>query len=190
MKTISISIFSLFLFIGCNNLSKNEFARYYSQIPVLEYPIILDCLKETKYFNFPENEEYLVGKYKPINCSINGRLPMSNNVVAIIYSYPGDSMYPILFTYDRTGQSIDTLKIGSLCLEWMGTYLTNYVQINSDRTIQVIDSTKYYSLDKNDDIIPKTDSLVIVEKSNFNLNENGHFSKIYYTKDTLNRRLR
>ncbi len=188
MRALLIMI--IFLIVGCKSIKEkeNDFSKYYSNIPILEYPVVIDCHAEIKYFHFENREDNLVLKYIPSNAySINGRLKEENEFVTIIYSFPGDSMYPYIFTYTKNGQPIDTLNLGSFCGEWMGTYGRRIIRVEENKSIVISDSLRYYLLDSNDDIIKGTDSTIFT-KSNYELNEKGYFKKISEKQETINNR--
>lgn len=173
-------IFILILIVGCKTIPEKEtdFTKYYSSIPILEYPVIVDCREVINYFHFKDRNDTLVLKYIPSNVySINGRLKKENDFVTIMYSYPGDFMYPEIFTYTENGKPIDTLSLGSFCGEWMGTYGRRIIRIEKDKTIHISDSLRYYTMDENDNIIRGTDSTVFT-KILYKLNNDGHFTKL------------
>ncbi len=182
----NLPLIIVLILTGCNSTNQIDpnFKKYYSQIPVLEYPIVIDCMKDVDYFRFENPKDSLILKYKPQNCAVNGRMIDQNNYIAIIYSYPGDFMYPEIHTYTLSGHPIDTLKLGTSCGWWFSQYERQVISIDDNNKLQVVDTLKYYALDNNDDPI-KGSETTVVETKTFQISQAGLFKNIACLIDTL-----
>ena len=182
-----LSLLFILLISGCNSTNQIEsnFKKFYSQIPILEYPIVIDCMDDIDYVYFDNPKDSLVIKYKPENCAVNGRMIDQTNFIAIIYSYPGDFMYPEIHTYSLSGSPIDTLKLGTSCGWWFSRYERQIISIDDKNKVQVVDTLKFYALDDNDEPIIGSDSIV-VETKIFQISETGLINTISCFLDTTN----
>ncbi len=110
---------------------------------------------------------------------VYGKLFEDSKTVSIIYSVIGDYNVPILMTYDKTGNKIDSLNLfeNNSGFDFAKeTY--EYVTIFPNKRIQVIDSTKTWTMDDTgEDRILGTEKLTTVDTFTYFINEDGRIVK-------------
>lgn len=116
-------------------------------------------------------------KFCPDNWSINGELPLNQNYKVLIYSYPGDFMYPSVFTFSTEGTFIDSINLGTSCGDWHGNVEHAVIQIKQDGIIHFIDSLIIYDVDSNEYIIRGTGQAKI-KLQDYQIDKKGYFSLI------------
>ena len=144
MRKLGI-IFLLLIITFCNCKSKqSDFEAYWSKVPVITLPLNIECglcggdslIKDS-----------IVEKYSFANAHVIGRIEDRKNIY-LIYSDPGDICYPYLFTYSKEGKIIDSLylHIGT-CAEDEYLKLSTSSVIKSDKSIEMADTERYYTVD-------------------------------------------
>ena len=113
-------------------------------MPFIQLPVLITC-NEPYFENFEKfrNNDFGAG-FKPEGGTIIGKIKVTHQFVAIVYSYPSDIALPILETYNLKGEKIDQLQLVNLinCAE----DFTDTIEANSsliisqDTIIQIIDS--------------------------------------------------
>ncbi len=164
---------------GCSvsQMNKGDFNNFYTKVPILNFPILIDCKSDYEYFDKSTIEDSLGFKYCPENWYINGRILTSENYIILVYSYPGDFMYPSIFTFTLDGQAIDTLNLGTSCGEWHGNVERGIIKITEDLNINFIDSLIIYETDEDENIVHGTGSAKVMTKD-FSIDNNGYFKHI------------
>ncbi len=171
--------FLLIIALGCSigQKTKDNFKNFYLKVPNLKFPILIDCKTDYKYFDKTSIEDSLGFKYCPENWQINGRISLSENYIALIYSYPGDFMYPSIFTFNSDGLPIDTLNLGTSCGEWHGNVERSIIKITENKQIKFIDSLIIYGTDEDENIIHGTGSVKVTIRD-YKLDKDGYFIQI------------
>ena len=156
----NFSILFLTIIIGCNGPTKTEktktsninptndtiktFQEYVEKMPFIQLPVLITC-NEPYFENFEKfrNNDFGAG-FKPEGATIIGKIKVTHQFVAIVYSHPSDIALPILETYNLKGEKIDQLQLVNIinCAE----DFTDTIEANSsliisqDTIIQIIDS--------------------------------------------------
>lgn len=160
---------------GCQGL--RPFDSFLEKLPTINLPLKgencsvgLDAVSPHKF----TNEEL---QLRPKSCHVYGKVPTDFGH-ALMFDICGDYFHPHLFTYNKDGVKLDSLKIGQNCgsdalVEQYSSY-----SITTDWQIIVVDSTIYYGLDQSD---LATDSFtsVVVAHSSYQVNsESGEIIKL------------
>jgi hypothetical protein len=178
MKYI-ITIGLMFLMISCS-AQENGFKKYVGQLQPVTMPISFRSLK------FPDKhinntfDQVLFKKYKPIAAyTVYGKLYEDEKSVAIIYTVIGDVNSPILMTYNKMGNKIDSLNLfeGESVFHFESE-TSKYVTIFSDKRIQVIDSVTTWKMEDNgEDRIEGTGKVSRIDKISYQLDLDGKIRK-------------
>ncbi len=174
MKKRLTYLIGLLLIVSCAT-KPNDFKNYLSQIKPIPTPIKFWTIGYTDKKIENKVDERLFEKYKSVYANeIFGKLYENKQTAGIIYTVYGDVLAPVLITYDKQGNRIDSLGLfdnaSGYNLE-KETFVS--VTLHPDLTIQEVDSTFTYTLnDKGDDRIPGSDKLT-VDSIIYSINENG-----------------
>jgi hypothetical protein len=123
--------------------------------------------------------ESLFNKYKYVDAAnVYGTIFKNDKIVAIIYTVNGDVSVPVLVTYDKRGNRIDSLNLfenaSGFNLE-TETYVTS--TFYADKSIQEIDSISTWTLNnKGDDRIPESE-IIKVDTLKYVITESGKIIK-------------
>lgn len=174
MKKIHLYIVGLLLFAGCSATS-NDFKTYTGQIKTLQTPITFRTIQFLD--NPPSNniDKFLFDKYKYAGAdNVYGKIYESDKFVGIIYTVNGDVLLPVLVTYDKHGNKIDSLnlfeKASSFNLE-SEIYVTS--EFYPNKAILEIDSTSTWTLNgRGDDRLPASEK-ISVDSVNYTINDSG-----------------
>ena len=147
MGKIHLYIIVFFLFVSCATHT-NDFRTYASQIETLPTPL---TFRTTEFFDQKlkdKIDESLFNKYKYAYAdNVYGKIWDTDSSVTILYLVNGDIITPVLVTYDKEGNKIDSLNLfenaSGFNLE-KETYVTATCYFN--KTIQEIDSISTWTL--------------------------------------------
>ncbi len=142
-KRVLIFLLLIIMFCNCKN-KQSDFEAYWSKVPVITLPLSIECglCGGDSLIN-----DSIVKKYAFANANVIGRIQDSKNIY-LIYSDPGDICYPYLFTYNREGKIIDSLYLHiSTCAEDEYLSLSTSSVIKSDKSIEMADTERYYTVD-------------------------------------------
>lgn len=152
-----------------------EFASYLDFIPNLELPIEKMCYDEFAS-KVLDQANPIVIKFRPEGANIFGKFSINENVIAVIYLYPADYVYPIIVTYDSNATRISDFGFfDGYCGRDYDFYSSSYCKINESLKISRIDSTILFDMDKNDETIGIKETKV--NKAQYDINENGKINK-------------
>jgi hypothetical protein len=177
---IAIPFIISFGFIECSNKQHKEFKTFLTQLPKIETPITFNSnkeynlkllfLKDDSFFNKIQTELNGFGVF--------GKLFETENFIAILGNIPTDTGAPIILTYDKNGNKIDSHLIYSTVMGDMGHYTWNQEIISPNMRIEFTDSTitRKIKADGSNEI-PGTDSLIVTRK-NFRISEIGKLIEI------------
>ncbi len=171
MKKIAFVILAIF----CCNQDKTfqPFIESYSKLPLLTLPLKM----QTSGDNFFVPPQKIIadttlknlfghGWGEPI-----GRLPETKNYFSVLSFLPSDAGSPIITTYTKTGNQIDSLYIfNERSSVTIGLISKQFATITADGIIQFTDSTSY--LDMLDNVLSSE-----VIKKTFYFDESGHIKQ-------------
>lgn len=177
-----LKLFGLILLISCNGQSQNEnsdFSDLRDNLPIIRTPIVFNSNSDIqlKSVDFPNNQ-ILKELEDKIYFSALGKVFESNNHITIIGYIPDDYGTPILITIDKNGNQLESFYLYQSVGFDMGHYQSNFVTINSNKTIDLVDSllTRKIKEDGSNEI-PGTDILTVT-KSKFRLTDIGEIENI------------
>jgi hypothetical protein len=105
------------------------------------------------------------------------KIVLTDQFDALLFSIPADGTYPLVITYDKAGNKIDSLGLIEMGGSDVDFGCVEYATVNPDRTIVLLDSTINWKVTPNGgNRIEGSDSLVVTQKV-FTLLENGRFQK-------------
>ncbi len=180
MRSISRYLFLIVISCGCGDQKAREYLiELKEKLDVIETPIVFNSNDTTnfKLIHFPNNG--MLTKLQRENFFLPiGRLASNDEILVIIGGIPSDSGAPILITIDRKGNEIDRLILYPSAGFDIGYHCSNYVKINSDNSILIIDSllTRKVNKDKTEEV-EGTDSLVVT-RSRFRLTPEGRIERV------------
>lgn len=96
-----------------NSYEEISFIDYISIVPKIKLPIKFKCEKGFKRLRV-NNKNDTIRKFKPEGATIIGKLCSNESEPAFIYSYPADTVYPMIKKYDLLGNEINELRIFAL----------------------------------------------------------------------------
>jgi len=176
-----LTLFGFILFINCTRQIQNKNSDYMElrdKLPLIVTPIVFNSNGEIrmKVVDLP-NSKILKELKNKNSFSAFGKLFETKDFITIIGYIPNDSGTPLLITIDKDGNELDSFVICQTVGFDIGYYCSNFVTINADNTITLIDSlvTRKINRDRSEEILG-TDSL-IVTKSKFNLTDKGKIKK-------------
>jgi hypothetical protein len=108
-KTLPLIALYLLL-VGCSTKS-DDFQSYISRIQTLSTPL---TFQTTKMPNAQQEiiDEKLFAKYKYVYADkLYGIIYKTENSVAILYLVNGDVVTPVMVTYDKKGNKVDSLNL-------------------------------------------------------------------------------
>jgi hypothetical protein len=141
MRKILPFIALYLLLVGCSTKS-DDFQSYISRIQTLSTPL---TFQTTNKPNAQQDiiEEKLFSKYKYIYADkLYGIIYKTENSLAILYLVNGDVVTPVIVTYDKKGNKVDSLNLfknASGLDEDHQTFVST--TLYADMTIKEIDST-------------------------------------------------
>lgn len=176
-----LTLFGLILFINCTGQIQDKNSDYKElrdKLPLIVTPIVFNSNGDIRInaVDLPNNNILKELKYKN-SFSAFGKIFEAKDFITIIGYIPDDSGTPLLITIDKDGNELDSFVVYQTVGFDMGYYRSNFVTINADISITLIDSlvTRKINEDRSDEI-PGTDSLTVT-KSKFNLTDKGKFKK-------------
>jgi hypothetical protein len=176
-----LTLFGLILFINCTGQiqdKNSDFIELRDKLPLISTPIVFNSNGDIsiKTVDLPNNKILEELKYKN-SFSAFGKIFEAKDFITIIGFIPNDSGTPLLITIDTEGNELATFVIYKTVGFDIGYYRSNFVTINEDKSIILIDSlvTRKIKEDRSEEI-PGTDSLTVT-KSKFNLTDKGKFKK-------------
>ncbi len=157
------------------NTENIEFASYLELIPMLELPIEKKCYDD--FVNPPlDIDNPVINKFKPEGAGIYGKFSINANVIAVIYLYPADYIYPFIVTYDSNATKISDFGFfDGYCGRDYNFYSSSYCKISKTLQISRIDSTTTFDMDENDETIGIKESKV--NKTEYAINQIGEIIK-------------
>jgi hypothetical protein len=150
-----------------------EFKTFMSLVPTVNLPIDIYCGMDNYIIldinDFNNSKKFLPNKP---GLGIVGKLSNELDIFSIIYVTIGDINYPFLYVYNNKGIVLDSLylHIGH-CAGDDNIISSNRTIINSDFSINMIDTTKYIHFE--DDEL-KVDSILITHRD-FHYNNEGRY---------------
>jgi hypothetical protein len=166
----------IFLTYSCGQKQNEnaDFLELRENLPQIETPITFDSNSDIalKSIDLPNNQ-ILKGLKDRNYFSVLGKVFETKDFITIVGYIPDDFGTPILVTLDKDGNQIDSFSLYKTVGFDMGYYRSNFVTINSDKTIVLIDSllTLEINEDRTDEILG-TDSLTVT-KNKFRLTDKG-----------------
>ncbi len=140
-------ITALWLF-GCK-FQHDEFEKYINQMELLDTPIVFETIKYPEGKKSKKYDRGLFERYKLQNAqSVYGMLFNDDKTVGVIYTVAGDINVPVLVTYDRNGNKIDSLNLFQNASGFDLESETYERALLFSRTIQVTDSVVKWRLDE------------------------------------------
>src|SRR5690606_8278521 len=91
------------------NSSNKEFLNYVNLIPAFKLPFDFNC-SSFKSAEIDQKNE-LIKKYLPEGAAIIGKFNISNSEIGIIYGFPSDIFYPIIYKYNLNGEVLTQVHI-------------------------------------------------------------------------------
>jgi hypothetical protein len=172
-------IFGLILTFGCTT-KDNDFKTYVEQLETLTIPVSFATLRFPDRDTKSDYDQRLFEKYKSWTAyMVYGKLFEDANTIGIIYSVIGDYNVPILMTYDKMGNKIDSLNLFENNSGFDFERETfEYVTISQDKRIEVIDSIKTWTMDDTgEDRILGTEKLTDVDIFTYFISADGRIIK-------------
>ncbi|WP_227626100.1 hypothetical protein, partial [Geofilum rubicundum] len=178
-----ITLFGLILLVfSCNGQRQNEdssFSDLCENLPTITTPIVFNSNIDIqlKSVDLPKNR-ILNELNDKSGFSVFGKIFESKSLVTIVGYVPDDYGSPIVVTIDNKGNIIDSFSLYQSVGFDMGYYRSNFVTINSDKTISIVDSLITRKiLEDGSNEIPDSDSLAVT-KSRFKHAASGKIEKI------------
>ena len=163
-----------------NDKPDNELYSLLEKLPKLRTPLTFRSDKQfTSDSSLTRNDE-LIEKIQMIDPAFNpyGKIYQTNGFIAVIAIGAADIVLPILVTYDKKGNIIDSFNMYPDAGGDMGYYSTNIVTLTETKEVFLTDSAVTRKINaEGTDEIPGTDSLSITRKR-FRLNDNGKIEEI------------
>lgn len=141
MRKTLIFIVSCYLFVGCSS-APDDFQSYTSKIQTISTPVTFQTMNPPSK-TLSITDEKLFAKYKHIYADhIYGKIYESEMFLAILYLVNGDVTTPVIVTYDKIGNKIDSLNLFANA-SGLGENRETFVSttLGADMTITEIDST-------------------------------------------------
>jgi len=180
MRPIIKYLLPLVISYGCGDQSfRKDLAELEEKLNVIETPIVFNSNDTTnhKLIDLPNNG--ILAKLQKKNYFLPiGRLVNHHQKLVIIGYIPSDFGTPILVTIDRKGNEIDRLILYQSAGFDIGYYGSDFVTINSDNSILIIDSllTRKVNKDRTEEIAG-TDSLVVTT-TKFRMTSDGRIERV------------
>jgi hypothetical protein len=133
------------------------------------------------------NLEKRSDKYIPENMKVVGRIFKDEDKIYILYTTVGDILYPYLFIYDMTGKVIDSAYLHNKdCYCGADEFMESksYTNIDSNKGITMIDSTKVFTVDTLDQVNPRKLSSTIISIEVLKIDESGKIKRVSENKKT------
>ncbi len=171
-------LIGLIFIVSCST-KDNDFKKYVGQLETLKTPISFGTMRFPEQQTKKTYDRDLFLKFGNLTAhEVYGKVFEDEKSIGIIYTVIGDINVPILMTYDKQGNKIDSLNLFENASGFdvvSETY--EYVTFNPDKTIQVIDSTKTWTTDvSGEERILETEKLTIDTLTHF-VNEDGKIVK-------------
>lgn len=133
---------------GCKS-QHDEFKKYINHLDSLDSPIVFESIKYPEGKKSEKYDRGLFDRYKLQNAqSAYGMLFNDGKTVGVIYTVAGDINVPVLVTYDKNGNKIDSLNLFQNASGFALESETYERVLFVDRTIQVRDSVVKWLLDE------------------------------------------
>gem|GEM_PF-6849132 len=164
--------------VDTTKIENKLFKEFLDSLQLHELPIHLSCgLPDYVWTNeFKKYKEFLPKDYD----AIYGLIARVENFKCIMFAQVGDDLYPTLFTYDNSGEKIDSL---SLILNPCGAANDkqiphSFALIKNDLTIELTDTTRLIHYPENSKSVDSyiVDSLII-SRVILKIDKNGRFVK-------------
>ncbi|MDJ1482946.1 hypothetical protein QNI16_20760 [Cytophagaceae bacterium YF14B1] len=155
--------------------SKPLLKDYITKIPLIKTPVTFNS---NTFENMTPRDEKLAQLFSsPDNNTLVGRLFSTDEFDALLFSVPADGTLPMVITYDKAGNKIDSLGLIEMGGSDVGFDCIEHVTVNPDRTMLLIDSTTRWQVTADNAApIEGSDTLIVTQKV-FELLDNGRFKK-------------
>jgi hypothetical protein len=163
-----------------NDKPDNELYSLLEKLPNLRTPLTFRSDKQIISDGSLTRNDELIEKIRVIDPSFNpyGKIYQTNDFIAVIAIGAADIALPILVTFDKKGNIIDSFNMYPDAGADMGYYSTNMVTLTKSKEVFLTDSTVRRKINaEGTDEIPGTDSLSITRK-HFRLNDKGKIEEI------------
>jgi hypothetical protein len=201
MRLLTLSFLLLtFLFLSCNNKSANQsfvdssieeipinsaFEEFLDTIPTYQLPLLIKCGFKGAIFGEAFYEHYQ--QFIPEYLRVVGKLDTSSDLSLVLFGGISDILYPYLYTFDKVGNRIDSVDLHiHTCVGDAYLVSYNWTLIEPDLSINMVDTTKYFSIiETGRDYTSILDS-IIIRKRTIKMDEKGSFHK---TSEESNKQL-
>lgn len=172
-------------------LDPGTFLEYIASIPMHKLPLKISCGLDQMVWHgdYSPFEKFIPSEYPQI-C---GRLETSRSFILVFYGFPGDDVYPALYSYDTLGQVLGVLQPSDLILSPCGAADENqvphsFILIDRDLTITLIDTTRFthHPENRNTDHY-RVDSIQVTRKV-MKVSQDGSFVTIKPVKSEVQRK--
>jgi hypothetical protein len=184
---LKLTILLFVLSSGCaQKLEVPTFVEFCSTIPVLYLPVRYDCITSPNDADYSMLDSvWLNRKIRKGDCCLVGRIWPEKEFIVLAVHAVDDNNSPYLYTYDKNGNTIDSICLVGSCYDCPdGTILRYGSIIENDTSIIVADTTHSYRLDKHDNVIPNSE-VVTVDKAVYSLLSTGKFVCINKSKEKM-----
>jgi hypothetical protein len=156
--------------------NKNDsFDKYYHNLKIIDLPISFTCLTMIDYPDYSNIPDEIDKKYRRFGYKNFGRLDLNKNVISVMQIIESESNLPIILNFKLDGTPVDTLVL--LSCEPFPLNKISLSNIDSDKKIAMIDTIKYFKLDKYGNQLDICDS-IIINQIDYKVDNNGYFNAI------------
>jgi len=131
----------------------SDIQDYLDLIPDLQLPLKFICDKGFKPAVL-DNELEIIKQFKPENATIIGKLFQNSYEASIVYGFPADIFYPIIFKIDTTGKELEYLSVFELreCVDDGEYSARTYGTITEDLKLEtrIVVYRREYDLERNE----------------------------------------
>jgi hypothetical protein len=190
----SIALISLFTF-GCSsdntmldnsnkviqksdlNLTENSFEKYLKSLDKIQLPLKYSALESLpdiskEYDQIGFRKFNAVGTNKPL-----GILNSNDRIVTLVYCSDANMLFnvPIFVTYNIEGKKLDSLGPFTKTGDDMGYHAMEYMTIDNDREIMMVDTVETYSLTPDESAIIPTSRKISFGQTIYKIDDKGRF---------------
>ena len=181
MRLTTILLTTILLSCSTNkdtNLN-NDFQTYLNSLDKLETPLTFDTRSNEIPVRSQNYDTTLFKKYKHTwSVGPHGKIFENDSIIVLVDISPRDVVVPILTTFNQHGEKLDSLNPWNKSGGDIGYESYEFVTINDKKEIIVVDSTKTWDLNKEeDDIIEGTEKLT-VDTVTYKIDKKGRIIKI------------
>ncbi|NCA21364.1 MAG: hypothetical protein EBS86_09545 [Crocinitomicaceae bacterium] len=155
--------------------AKNPFENYLTTLEQIPLPFKYNPLGKlpelSKNYDKQAFEKYnYFGSYKPLGILFND----AKTVAIIDFSIGDNGLVPFLTTYDKKGNKIDSLAPFQKSGGDIGYFAIEYLTINKDKTVVVLDSITTYKLKSDNSDVDESTKKITTSLTKYTIEENGH----------------